>query len=55
MYVLTYYIAKDMQPLSTVDDHGFRQLLYTINPKSMNHQVGKQLHRTTYQSCSAKH
>ena len=30
---LSYYIAKDMQPLSTVDDKGFRHLLHTIEPK----------------------
>ena len=28
-----YFIAKDLQPLDTVDDKGFRHLLHTIEPR----------------------
>lgn len=28
-----YFIAEDMQPLDTVDDHGFRHLVHTFEPR----------------------
>lgn len=29
---IVYYISRDMQPLSTIDDNGFRRLLQTLEP-----------------------
>lgn len=30
---ITYFIAKDMLPISTVNDHGFRQMLQKFDPR----------------------
>ena len=52
-----YYLAKDMQPLYTVEKPGFRKLLATLSRyqlPSRRHFAEQELHRNKGKACDAQ-
>ena len=45
-YAVTYFLAKDVHPLHTVDKPGFRQLVFKLNPR---YQLPSRKHFTDYE------